>query len=348
MSKVVPEKYYYLASPYSHSDFKIQEQREVEVSKLGARLTKLGLNLYCPITQSHRLNDFLFATNTDVLSHDECMRVDYAFLSRAKGLIVVMLDGWKESQGVGLEIDYAKEQNMPIYYLSPTGNLEDFVKAVKNPRERKEEMLIASLNNTEQAVEDYYKEKDASIARIDPKYMQPPTGTISHWKGASKEDVDDNFFEGGDAALENLKKQEKTFKGASKEGKPSIMNFPWLAFEDTECTVMNDLIKAYLDKNEKKLKVELCAFYSKLDNAPVGSMLLNVLPIFEQGQKKHRLRSHLNYTKDDIELLLNALGRHILKGIENVDEESGFTHRQHAIANVLLLLQILNKRDSNG
>lgn len=291
MTKVIPEHYYYLASPYSHPNASVRFEREIEISYVGAQLTHLGLNLFCPITQSVRLNDFLNKHNQ--LGHDECMRVDYAFLARAKGLIVAMVDGWKESKGVALEIQFAQDRKMPIYFLAPNGDLEDFVKMIMQ-KEQRESRAHGD------AVEQYYQQKE----------------------------------------------EEEVHKGASKEGKPSIMNFPWLSLDTREARLMNGLIAAYLDKNEEQYKAHLTELYDQLDDAPQGEKLLNVLPIFEQGREKHSLRSHLNYTREDSELLINALGRHILKGISNIDQESGFPHRQHAIANVLMLLQILNKGDS--
>ena len=112
-----PGVYWYLASPYSHPCETVQEAREIAASKVAARLTQGGRNLFCPITQSHRLNQFL--EKDEQLKHEECMRVDYSFLSKAEGLFVVMLPGYEHSIGVKLEVDYAREHNMPVIYLNP-------------------------------------------------------------------------------------------------------------------------------------------------------------------------------------------------------------------------------------
>lgn len=121
--KVTPGVYYYLASPYSHPADIVRYERERAVSLVGARLMKAGLNLFCPITQSHRLGEII----GENFSHDECMRVDYALLSRAEGLIVVKLPGWEQSHGVGLEIAYAKKHGMLIYYLDLKDDIQVFV-----------------------------------------------------------------------------------------------------------------------------------------------------------------------------------------------------------------------------
>lgn len=138
MSDIKPESFYYLASPYSDTSESIRYDRFVKVTKIGYKLTQLGLNLFCPITQSHVLEDhgfdeFRAADGCLKLTHEEWMRVDYAFLSRAEGLIVVMLDGWKESKGVALEIEYAIQHKIGIYMLSPGSDLKTFVDYVMEP-----------------------------------------------------------------------------------------------------------------------------------------------------------------------------------------------------------------------
>lgn len=122
--------YIYLASPYSHPDPTVRRSRERRVSKIGFKLMREGKNLFCPITQSHRLNDFSDGNN---LTHDECMRVDYEFLERAKELYVLMIPGWEKSVGVELEIDYAMQNHIPISWLDENGEVVRKFKATGTP-----------------------------------------------------------------------------------------------------------------------------------------------------------------------------------------------------------------------
>lgn len=302
MNEVMPEDYLYLASPYSHEDASIRSHRFSAISKLGFDLIRKGLNLFCPITQSHTLNDHRYLIGADrtglydamsiyraeagklnnisPLGHDECMRVDYSFLKHAKGLIVAMLDGWKESQGVALEIAFARANNLPIYFLSPNGDLEDFV------------------------------------------------GSIKGSKGNN------------DSAAVGLP------KGASKKGKPSIMNFPWKAYryEDGIIFYMIDVIEA-MEKPSELRKVLYHMFCQLIAG---GTNHMDINEVFLQGQEKHGLRTHFNYGKSDIPDLVEALGRHIVKDkyIE-YDSESNLKHKSHIGANILMLMQILNKGDSH-
>lgn len=108
--------YIYLASPYTHQDPNVLKIREKQISEIGYVLMKHGYNLFCPITQSHRLADVAHV----VLGHEECMRVDLAFLEKADELFVVKLHGWDESRGVREEIQFAKQHGIPITYINGT------------------------------------------------------------------------------------------------------------------------------------------------------------------------------------------------------------------------------------
>ncbi len=106
--------YSYLASPYSHPDPQVRATREEQISAIGYILMQHGYNLFCPITQSHRLA----AVAEIVLGHELCMRVDLAFLEKAEELIVTKLEGWDTSRGVGEEIAFAEAHGIPIRYLT--------------------------------------------------------------------------------------------------------------------------------------------------------------------------------------------------------------------------------------
>src|ERR1035438_412186 len=109
--------YIYLASPYNHKSVRTRQKRIDAVTAFGFKLIQEGLNVFCPITQSSNLQK----TSGDKLTHEEWMRVDIAFLSKAKLLVVFCLDGWMESVGVKEEIDYAVDprNDIPVVYVHP-------------------------------------------------------------------------------------------------------------------------------------------------------------------------------------------------------------------------------------
>lgn len=109
------EGFKYLASPYSHKNKSIRYKRFIDITTIAAKLFNEGHILFCPITQSHNLAD------TGMLegSWEFWERVDLAFLAKSEELYVVTMDGWKESVGVGAEIDFAIKNNIPVKYVDP-------------------------------------------------------------------------------------------------------------------------------------------------------------------------------------------------------------------------------------
>lgn len=106
---------YYLASPYSSNDPYIRERRYLDVLKIGADLTTLGLVLIEPIAMSHhQAQRFNLPTGYDFWQHR-----DRRFIDLCCAVIICTLDGWQESVGVRDEIAYAHAQGKPVYYLNP-------------------------------------------------------------------------------------------------------------------------------------------------------------------------------------------------------------------------------------
>lgn len=106
----------YLATPYSHPDKSVKEQRYVEACKQAARLMEKGLLVFCPIAHSHPIETLGMP---DIKSGDWWLRQDFAILQHCDELIVYRMDGWDKSYGVGKEIAYARDNMVPISFLDP-------------------------------------------------------------------------------------------------------------------------------------------------------------------------------------------------------------------------------------
>lgn len=104
----------YLASPYSHPNPEVKHERFEEIARIAGTLMGEGQLIFCPITHTHPIQLY----SADLPSGwDFWQRFDKEFLDFCKGMIVVMMDGWKESVGVQAEIQYMKMQNKNILYL---------------------------------------------------------------------------------------------------------------------------------------------------------------------------------------------------------------------------------------
>lgn len=106
---------YYLACPFTDSDRAVKIYRFEKANQKAAELMSKGWFVYSPIThcwpiaQAGKLpSDWEFWEG-----------LDRTFLSVCKKMLVLCLDGWKESVGVQAEIKIAEELGLPIEYINP-------------------------------------------------------------------------------------------------------------------------------------------------------------------------------------------------------------------------------------
>ncbi|ADV63022.1 Domain of unknown function DUF1937 [Isosphaera pallida ATCC 43644] len=104
----------YLASPYSHPDPAVREQRFRAACRAAVALLCAGQVVFSPITHSHPL-----AQHGLPGSWQFWEQYDRKFLERCDEVVVLMLDGWEESVGVQAEIRIARELGKPVRYLAP-------------------------------------------------------------------------------------------------------------------------------------------------------------------------------------------------------------------------------------
>ncbi|MBM3983831.1 MAG: DUF1937 family protein, partial [Planctomycetes bacterium] len=89
----------YLASPYSHPDPDVREQRFRAACRATAALLMAGEVVFSPIVHSHPLVAFEMPTAWSFWE-----RIDRAHLERCDEVVVLMLDGWAHSLGVREEL----------------------------------------------------------------------------------------------------------------------------------------------------------------------------------------------------------------------------------------------------
>jgi hypothetical protein len=102
----------YIASPYTHQDPNIMQQRYEDVAEYTAILIRQNLFALSPIVHGHYL----------ALAHN--LPGDYSFwenyskaLLRASSSVrVYCIPGWEESKGVRAEIELAEKLSKPVTY----------------------------------------------------------------------------------------------------------------------------------------------------------------------------------------------------------------------------------------
>ena len=109
-----PEKFWYLATPYG----KYKEGRHnlayLDAARMLALLEDNDIFVFCPITHYH-----LASYHTKNYAHDDGEHWNTKCLNwvrLSKGLIVCMMEGWEESEGIKKEIELANKLNLPVYY----------------------------------------------------------------------------------------------------------------------------------------------------------------------------------------------------------------------------------------
>ena len=104
----------YLASPYSHPDPAVREERYRAACRAAAARLLAGQPVISPIAHSHPLVAYGLATDWTFWQ-----RYDRELLARCDAVVVLTLDGWETSIGVREEIRIARELGKPVRYLAP-------------------------------------------------------------------------------------------------------------------------------------------------------------------------------------------------------------------------------------
>lgn len=104
----------YLASPYSHADPAVREERYHAACRATAALLGAGLVAFSPIVHSHPLVAFDLPSGWDFWE-----RIDRAHLERCDEVVVLTLDGWQQSAGVNAEVAIARALGKPVHFLAP-------------------------------------------------------------------------------------------------------------------------------------------------------------------------------------------------------------------------------------
>ena len=104
-----------MASPYTHADPAVREQRYRAAVKKAAELMLAGERVFSPIAHTHEIG-LLIDRPVD---HDFWMQQDFAVLRHCAKVVVLMLPGWMQSAGVGEEIELARKLSIPVEYVEP-------------------------------------------------------------------------------------------------------------------------------------------------------------------------------------------------------------------------------------
>ena len=108
----------YLACPYSDSDPMVRHGRFEAACRAAAGLIRQCKFVFAPIVFSHPL-----CAHGTPLDWKFWEQQDRRFVELCDEVVVLTLDGWRESVGVGAEIAIARELGKPVSLLDPLANV---------------------------------------------------------------------------------------------------------------------------------------------------------------------------------------------------------------------------------
>ena len=104
----------YLASPYTHPNAGVREDRFQAACQQTAAMICDGMHVFSPIVHSHPLAELGLPSRWE-----DWEAYDRAMLERCSELVVLKLPGWRESRGVEAEIRWARKLGKPIRFIEP-------------------------------------------------------------------------------------------------------------------------------------------------------------------------------------------------------------------------------------
>jgi hypothetical protein len=105
----------YLASPYTHNDPLVMEERYLAVCLKASQLAKEDYYVYSPIVHWHPVAK-LYGLPRD---WEFWKKLDRESIQLMDEVWILRLDGWSMSIGLGNEIIIAREFNKPYIFIDP-------------------------------------------------------------------------------------------------------------------------------------------------------------------------------------------------------------------------------------
>jgi hypothetical protein len=114
---------WYVATPYRKWPSGKEDAWKMASEQAGL-LVGAGVPVFCPIAHSHSIARF------GGIDPDDCKiwveTQDLPLMRACSGIIVVMAEGWKESEGMAREIEEFRAAGKPIVHMAP-GQIPDIL-----------------------------------------------------------------------------------------------------------------------------------------------------------------------------------------------------------------------------
>ena len=105
----------FISSPYSHPHKEVMTGRAIAAGDYAAFCMGMGLHPFSPIAHWHNIADRCDMP-TDA---GPWMKYNREMLRACDCVHVLCIDGWRESKGVGYELQWASDLRIPVWYARP-------------------------------------------------------------------------------------------------------------------------------------------------------------------------------------------------------------------------------------
>lgn len=110
----------YLACPYSDPDPSMRDYRFSIATRFAAKMMRQGDVVFSPLTHGHPMACVVELPTDWGFWEKYCT----AFICASQEVVVLQLEGWRESVGVKAELALADKLNIPIRYVTEAEILE--------------------------------------------------------------------------------------------------------------------------------------------------------------------------------------------------------------------------------
>ena len=102
----------YLAAPFSHPGPEVSRRRLEEVNSYAAQLLSRGALSFSPLSHGAQLDS---PDIPDSVWYELGLRI----MQGCDQLWLLALDGWEDSEGVRMELERARQLDIPVYVVNP-------------------------------------------------------------------------------------------------------------------------------------------------------------------------------------------------------------------------------------
>jgi len=103
----------YLASPYTHEDPFVREDRYLRAMQALSFLLRDGHVVYSPIVHCHEMAKILDIPKES----DFWWNYNKGMIEASRGILILRLDGWEQSIGIKQEREYAESMGKEVGLL---------------------------------------------------------------------------------------------------------------------------------------------------------------------------------------------------------------------------------------